>query len=92
MEGTCDYANQIERHRSVSLMGPFSEQKQFERAAAIKRLLDNNPQIDDLYRGMWENKLRGLAKNETEYNYRVKTIYSQMKRGPVIQYEGGKYV
>ena len=73
-------------------MGPFSEQKQFERATAIKRLLDNNPQIEDLYRGMWENKLRGLAKNETEYNYRVKTIYSQMKRGPVIQYEGGKYV
>ena len=73
-------------------MGPYSEEMQMKRADAIQRLLDQNPQIDKIYRGMWERKLRGLAKNETEYNYRVKTIYSQMKRGPVIQYEGGKYV
>ena len=91
MESTSDYANQTFRHWCVCIMGPYSEQKQFERAEAIQRLLDTNPQIDNLYRGMWENKLRDLAKNETEYNYRVKTIYSQMKRGPVIQYEGGKY-
>jgi|TARA_B100001057_G_scaffold384627_1_gene391155 hypothetical protein len=35
---------------------------------------------------MWEDKLRNLAKNETEYNWRVRNIYEGMKRGPVIDY------
>lgn len=68
-------------------MGPYSEDTQFKRAEAIKRLLEQNPQLDPLYRGMWENKLRALAKNETEYNWRVRNLYEGMKRGPVIEYQ-----
>ena len=33
-------------------MGPYSEDKQMERAESIKRLLDHNPQLDRLYRVM----------------------------------------
>ena len=83
MASTRHYANQIERNR---LMGPFSEDKQFERASAIKRLLDTNPQLDELTRAMWENKLRNLAMNETTYNYRVKHIYSKMSKKGFIDY------
>ena len=68
-------------------MGPYSEDRQFQRATAIKRLLETNPQLDELTRGMWENKLRNLAMNETTYNYRVRNIYSNMKRKGLIEYE-----
>ena len=67
-------------------MGPYSEAKQLQRAEAIGRLLEINPQLDPVYRAMWENKLRALAKNETEYNWRVRNLYEGMKRGPVIEY------
>tara|TARA_B100000965_G_C19571310_1_gene749246 strand:+ start:246 stop:464 length:219 start_codon:yes stop_codon:yes gene_type:complete len=67
-------------------MGPFSEMMQLRRAEAIRHLLDNNPQLDILTRTMWEDKLRNLAKNETEYNWRVRNIYEGMKRGPIIDY------
>ena len=45
-------------------MGPWSEELQFKRADSIRRLLENNPQLDELTRGMWENKLRSLAMQE----------------------------
>jgi len=67
-------------------MGPYSEQKQIERAGAIKRLLDDNPNMDPVTRSMWERKANALAVTEEEYNARVKAIYSNMKRG-VIEYE-----
>ena len=86
MESTSNYAHQVERHWSDSLMGPYSEQKQLERAGAIKRLLDNNPNMDSVTRSMWERKANALAISEEEYNARVKAIYSKMKRG-VIEYE-----
>ena len=86
MESTCLNANQTFRHWCVCIMGPYSEQKQFERAEAIQRLLDTNPQLDDLYRGMWENKLRALALNEEAYNIRVKQVYGTMKRQPIIDW------
>ena len=56
-------------------MGPYSEAKQLQRAEAIGFLLDNNPQLDPVYRAMWENKLRALSQNEEEYNRRVVGIY-----------------
>ena len=83
MESTCFNVGTSKRG---SIMGPYSEDVQFKRAESIKRLLEQNPQIDPLYRGMWENKLRALAKNETEYNWRVRSLYEGMKRGPVIEY------
>lgn len=68
-------------------MGPYSEERQYQRATAIKRLLDTNPQLDDVTRAMWEGHLRNLAHNEDTYNWRVKTIYSKMQRKGVIEYE-----
>lgn len=57
-------------------MGPYSEEKQLQRATSIKRLLETNPQLDSKYRAIWEKHLLELAQNETIYNYRVKKIYS----------------
>ena len=83
MASACNHA---EKNQRDCIMGPFSEDKQFERASAIKRLLDTNPQLDELTRAMWENKLRNLAMNETTYNYRVKHIYSKMSKKGFIDY------
>ena len=69
-------------------MGPYSEERQYQRAEAIKFLLDNNPDIDPLYRAIWEKHLLNLAHNETTYNYRVKNIYSNMMRGPLVNWDG----
>ena len=87
MASASNHAHQVERNWSIGLVGPFSEDRQFQRATAIKRLLETNPQLDELTRGMWENKLRNLAMNETTYNYRVRNIYSNMKRKGLIEYE-----
>lgn len=57
-------------------MGPFSEQKQIERADSIQRLLDSNPQLDDHMKGIWSKHQRNLCLNEDEYNKRVKDIYT----------------
>ena len=57
-------------------MGPFSEQKQIERAESIQRLLDSNPQLDDHMKGIWLKHQRNLCLNEDEYNKRVKDIYT----------------
>ena len=64
-------------------MGPYSEERQFQRAEAIKFLLDSNPDMDPLYRAIWEKHLWNLSFNETTYNYRVKNIYSNMSRSLV---------
>ncbi len=57
-------------------MGPWSEDKQSQRADSIKHLLATNPQMDDYMKSVWESKLNGLAQNEDEYNKRVKQVYS----------------
>jgi hypothetical protein len=59
-------------------LGPYSEEKQFERAVAIKRLLDRNPDLDPRMKAIWESHLRNLARNEATYNFRVKQIYTDM--------------
>ena len=86
MESACHNANQTRRYWCVSIMGPYSEDKQMERAESIKRLLDHNPQLDRLYRIMWENKLRALATNEESYNARVKATYSHLEKKPIIDW------
>ena len=60
-------------------MGPYSEDRQCQRAAAIQRLLDTNPQLDDVVRAMWQRKLSELSFNEATYNYRVKTVFTEMR-------------
>jgi len=67
-------------------MGPYSEDKQFQRAVAIQRLLENNPDLDPQYKNVWQKHLLNLANNETTYNYRVKHIYSQMRKGPLVEW------
>lgn len=60
-------------------MGPFSEERQYQRATAIQRLLDTNPQLSEEVRAMWQRKLAELSFNEATYNYRVKTVYTEMR-------------
>jgi len=60
-------------------MGPFSEELQYKRASSIKRLLEQNPGLDPVYKAIWKNHLLNLAHNETTYNFRVKYIYSKMQ-------------
>lgn len=67
-------------------MGPYSEDKQMHRAESIKRLLDDNPQLDRPYRAMWENKLRALATNEESYNAIVKATYSRLEKKPIVDW------
>jgi hypothetical protein len=62
-------------------MGPFSELRQAERANAILRLLDNNPQLDVVTRAMWQRKLQNLAVTEEEYNARVVELYKDHTDG-----------
>ena len=60
-------------------MGPYSEERQYQRAEAIKFLLENNPHLPEDYKSIWKKHLSNLALNEATYNYRVKAIYSNMK-------------
>ena len=87
MASASNHAYQVKRPWSFGLMGPYSEEVQFKRATAIKRLLDSNPQLDPLYKAMWKKHLLNLAQNETTYNYRVKNIYQHMKKGPAIEWQ-----
>ena len=68
-------------------MGPYSEEKQYQRAAAICRLLEHDLPADT--RAIWESHLRNLSRSEATYNFRVKEIYSKLKRKKqgVIDYE-----
>jgi len=76
VESTCFYAD---AHQRDSIMGPYSEERQLQRAEAIKFLLKNNPHLPEDYKSIWKKHLSNLALNETTYNYRVKAIYSNMK-------------
>ena len=68
-------------------MGPYSEEKQLQRADAIRFLLENNPHLPQDYKSIWKKHLSNLALNETPYNYRVKAIYSNMNRKPLVEWD-----
>ena len=84
MESSCF---NVDAHQRDCIMGPYSEEKQLQRAEAIKFLLENNPHLPEDYKSIWKKHLANLALNETTYNYRVKSIYSQMTRKEIIQYD-----
>lgn len=65
-------------------MGPYSEERQFQRADAIARLLKT--ELPDETRAMWEMHLRNLSRNETQYNIRVVEIFKNIKSKGVIQW------
>ena len=59
-------------------MGPWNEERQFERAQAIARVLED-PNLNEDARRIWENHLRGLSRSEAQYNARVRAIYTEMR-------------
>ena len=56
-------------------MGPYSDFLQTRRRQVIQKLLDNNPQLDDVTRAMWKRHLNNIACSEEEYNARVREVY-----------------
>ncbi len=66
-------------------MGPFSEEKQIQRADAIGRLLRDNPDLDPLYKAVWERHLKNLSYNEAQYNDRVKNIYKNLSKEIIFE-------
>jgi len=81
-------ASSIKRRnlRGKFIMGPFSEEKQFQRAKAIERLIKNNPDLDELTLNMWKTKLKNLALDEERYNARVRSIFENMKKHPLVKW------
>jgi len=67
-------------------MGPYSEQKQLQRAESLTALL-RNPDLPEDTRRIWENHLANLSRNEATYNYRVREVYSKLSRKGIIEYE-----
>lgn len=59
-------------------MGPFSEDKQWQRCEAVRRLAEDKSLPEDT-RAMWNRKLLGMALTEDEYNRRVIEIYNSPK-------------
>lgn len=60
-------------------MGPWSEQRQLERAKAVARLLQQ-PGLSDWARQYWQTVLTRLATSEAQYNHRVEQTYSKLPR------------
>ena len=67
-------------------MGPYSEEKQFQRAMSISKLLEN-PDLPTETRAMWQNHLANLSRSESTYNWRVKEIYSKLKKSPLVVWD-----
>lgn len=59
-------------------MGPYSERRQLERAWAVARLLEQDD-LSPWAKKYWSKVLKELATNEGIYNYRVKTVYTEMR-------------
>ena len=55
-------------------MGPYSEERQYKRAASLGSVLLETT-IDPDFRTIYEQKLRALARSESVYNERVIAVY-----------------
>jgi hypothetical protein len=55
-------------------MGPYSEERQYKRAASLGSVL-LEPTVDPDFRRIYEHKLRTLARSESDYNERVIAVY-----------------
>ena len=65
-------------------MGPFSYEKQLQRAEAIEALLkDNN--LKKEAKEMWTRILGRLAFNEEDYNARVMYVYKDFPKDRLIK-------
>jgi len=59
-------------------MGPYSEQRQLERAEAVARLLAQ-PNLDEWARNYWTKVAMNLSQNEEQYNARVVHLYNKIR-------------
>ena len=59
-------------------MGPYSKQRQLERAQAVARLL-SNLNLNKWARNYWSNVAANLSKSEEQYNSRVVGIYKEIR-------------
>lgn len=59
-------------------MGPYSEQRQLERAEAVARML-KQPHLNEWARNYWSKVAMNLAQNEAQYNARVVGFYTSIK-------------
>tara|TARA_B100000886_G_scaffold214622_1_gene148802 strand:- start:179 stop:382 length:204 start_codon:yes stop_codon:yes gene_type:complete len=64
-------------------MGPYSEDRQYRRAAALGSAI-LAPNIDPDFRKIYELKLRSLARSEEQYIERVKQTYRGLRWNPFI--------
>lgn len=55
-------------------MGPYSEQRQLERAEAVARLLEQ-PNLSEWAQHYWTRVGQTLSLNEAQYNARVVGLY-----------------
>lgn len=62
-------------------MGPYSEERQYKRAANLGAVL-LEPGIDPDFRKIYELKLRSLARTEEQYIERVKQTYRGLRWNP----------
>ena len=60
-------------------MGPYSEEKQIQRAAAVARLLED-PNLSEWARNYWTRVGAGLSMSEEQYNARVVGIYNNLRQ------------
>jgi hypothetical protein len=59
-------------------MGPYSEQRQLERAEAVARLLAQD-NLSEWAKDYWSKVAMTLAQNEGQYNARVVHLYNEMR-------------
>ena len=59
-------------------MGPWCEERQYQRAQAIARVLEQ-PDLNEEARRIWDNHLRNLSRSEEQYNARVRQIWTDIR-------------
>lgn len=60
-------------------MGPWNEDTQLARIAAVKRILAN-PNLSEWAQQHWASVLERLAHDEDRYNARVVTVYAEIEK------------
>jgi len=64
-------------------MGPYNEDRQYRRAAALGAVLLEED-IDPDFRRIYELKLRSLARNENDYLERVARVYKDLPQRTTV--------
>lgn len=60
-------------------MGPYSEQRQLERRAAVLQLLQRDD-LTEWARNYWSTVYDTIAMTEERYNARVVTLYTEIRK------------